>query len=277
MQPAAAYGIIMVGLPGFPAYLRMNAFAVLIGLGASLGVACLALQSDRPRERQRLMDAGLIVLLGALLGGRFFFVAANRDYFAAHLIEAAQMWLGGFSGAGALAGGLAALLPASALSGSPPAKLSDRLLPMLPPLAVSAWLACWQAGSAYGPLAGFAGSGPAWWAFPARDEWGVVAYRFPTQLLAAVMTLALFAALEPLKPRLSASGQAGSAGFLVVALVTFAASFLRADPARSWMGWRLDGWAALGLLLSAGVLCAAAFFPLGPALRAMKSRQAHGT
>ncbi len=227
---------------------------MLLGLGASFGLACLVLQAKSLPERQRLVDAGLVVLLGALLGGRAGFVAGNWSYFQAHLIETFQVWLGGFSGAGAVAGALLALLPAAILADLSPAALADRLLPLLAPLAVSAWLACWQAGSAYG-----AGAAGAWWALPARDEWGAISPRLPVQLLAAVLSLGVFVGVEWLKPRFTAPGQAASLGFAGLALVLLAASPLRVDPVPSWLGWRSDAWAGAGLALGAFFFCLAAF------------------
>jgi prolipoprotein diacylglyceryltransferase len=234
----------------------VNGFSILLGLGASFGLACVVIQAQNPPERQRLVDAGLVVLLGALIGGRAFYVAGNWAYFQPRLIETFQVWLGGFSAAGALAGGLLALFPAAIQAGFSPAALADRLLPLLPPLAVSAWLACWQAGSAYGPEA--AG---AWWALPARDEWGAIAPRLPVQLLAALLSLGVFAAVEWFKPRFARPGQAASLGFAGLVLVLLAASLLRVDPVPTWLDRRWDSWTGAGLVLVALFFCLGVFSP----------------
>ncbi|HEX9012753.1 MAG TPA: prolipoprotein diacylglyceryl transferase family protein, partial [Anaerolineaceae bacterium] len=179
----------------------MNVFSIFLGFGASFGLACAALQAQPSKRSARLIDAGLITLAAALVGGRAGYVLVNWGHFHAAPLEIPQVWLGGFTGLGAAAGGLVGLLLASALTRAPLGALADDLLPLVPPLAVSAWLACMQTGVAYGAAA------PGdWWAVPLRDEAGFITPRMPLQPLAAGLTLLLFTLLEAVRPRLSAPG-----------------------------------------------------------------------
>ncbi len=220
----------------------LNGYSLLIGFGASFGLFCVTVQAAPARRPTALLDAGLITLAGALLGARAAYVLVNWGHFQVSPAEIPQLWLGGFSAFGAIAGGLLGLLAASLVLRLSPGQLADGLLPLLPPLIVCAWLGCWLAGSDYGaPAPG------AWWALPARDESGVTSARFPLQPLAAVMTLLLFTAIDLARPRLHAHGQPASLALLGIALLLGAVSLLRADPAPLWHVYRLDTLASAAL------------------------------
>ncbi len=222
-------------------------FSLLIGLGASLGLIWVAWQSH-PRQSRPLVDTGLIVLVGALVAGRGGYVSLNWPYFQSHPWEIPQVWLGGFSGLGALAGGLLTLVVAAWLSHQPPGPLVDAMLPLLTTLAVSAWIACWREGCAYGSVTA------GWWGVPARDEWGILDKRQPVQILGALLTLGLFWGLERVRQRLPIPGTIAGLGVTGLCLIVFVLSFLRADPIPIWRGLRLDAWAALAV--SSGTLLA---------------------
>ncbi len=195
---------------------------------------------------QRWVDAGLLVLFGSLVGARAVFVAVDWGHFQANPFEIIAVWSGGLTWAGALAGGLLALPFAARAENFTTGQLADGLLPLALPLTIAVWLGAWQSGSAYGPLA--AGQ---FWAIPARDEWGVLAARFPLQLIGALATLALFAGLDALRAKFKAPGQLASVALLGLSLILLAASFLRADPAPTWRGLRLETWACLAFGLFA--------------------------
>lgn len=216
----------------------MPNFALFLGVGTAVGLFWVAL---RARERQitgRLDDA-VLVLIGALLGGRAVFVVLTWTYFREHLTEIPQAWLGGFSGPGALAGGLVALCLLSAFRRLSPGALADSLAPLAIALGVSAWLVCWADGIAYGkPVDG-------WYGVPARDEWGELSKRWPTQLTGAAVLLAVSWLHDQLAPRRSLKGFYASLVLACLGLSLFSLSLTRDDPASVWMGLRLDAWAGL--------------------------------
>ncbi len=229
----------------------MYAYPLSIGLGVFFGLAWVAWKAPAKASLVRV-NAGIWALLGGLVGGRAAFAVLNWGYFAAHPLEALQVFQGGLTWPGVLAGAMLALGGFSALSRQSLRKLADDLIPLAATLVVAAWLGCWLEGCAYGPAA----SG--WWGVPASDEWGKIALRFPTQLLGAVLALVTFWLLEYSPAALDRDqrflpGQTASLGLVVLALQLFGLSFLRADPALYWAGVRLDAWAALGFAAIGGL------------------------
>ncbi len=244
---------------GVPIY----ALSLLLGLGISLGLAWVAWSANASgRDALRPVNAGLWMLLGALVGGRAGFVAANWSYFQAQPAESLLVSLGGLSWPGALAGALAALGLYAGITAQSLGVLADDLLPLVATLTVSAWLGCWLDGCAYGPPANV------WWGLPARDEWGRLALRWPTQLLGALLALGWFWLLEvrmvyarssrtdsssPLPSRTTKAGYMAIWGLLGFSIQMVVLSFLRADPALYWQSLRLDTWAALAFSGLAGL------------------------
>jgi len=188
----------------------------------------------------RHLDAGLWVLVGGLVGSRAAYVLYNWSYYRAHPLDIPQVWLGGLSGPGALAGALLALLLVALVTRQRLAILADAVLPLGLTLTLTGWLACWQAGSAYGAET------TSWWGMPARDEWGRMALRFPVQLTGALLTVGIIALLDGVRRWLITPGATASLGLLGLSLESFGLSFLRADPPLAWYGLRLEAWTALG-------------------------------
>jgi prolipoprotein diacylglyceryltransferase len=220
----------------------MQSFSLLLGLGTLSGLLLTSWRAPQ-KELLRYIDAAVMILFIALLGGRALFVAVHWTYYGSHLGEILQVWLGGLSGIGALAGGSLAVIIIALIMKLPMGVLADVLLPLAGTLTVSAWLGCWFDRCAYGLPS------QAWWAIPQQDEWGVLANRVPVQLMGAAFTLILIWFLDQLGRQLAVHGLRGVLGVLAVSLVIFALSYLRADPAPIWNGLRLDAWGALMLII----------------------------
>jgi phosphatidylglycerol:prolipoprotein diacylglycerol transferase len=239
----------------------LNAFSLLVGLGASCGLAWVSWRSSHIermplRQVEHRLNGGFVALAGALVGGRAAFVWLNWAYFQNHPVDIVRIGLGGLGWAGALAGGLAALALYAGLTRASPGALGDGLLPLALCLVVSSWLGCWQAGCAYGPEAA-----ETWWTVPARDEWGQFTYRWPIQLGGALTAVISFWLLEFLRPKLPRSGQLAGLGLLILSAQMLALSLLRADPTILWRGQRVDSWAAFLFLGMAVLINLVAFFP----------------
>jgi len=246
--------VVAFTLPGgFVVY----AFSVLIGLGAATGLTWVAWKAPR-REALGQVNAGLWTLFGGLIGGRALYVGLNWIYFQSHFLESLQIFQGGISWAGALIGGMLALYLYARLAHKSFGKLADAMQPLAAALVVSAWLGCWLDGYAYGPLV-------AWGGVPARDEWGILNLRLPTQLFGALLTLGMYWVLERNKVGFlqrrgfGHPGRAASLALVGLSVQLFGLSFLMADPARLWNGLRLDAWAALGFAIFGSLVLFASF------------------
>ena len=249
----------------------MNSFTVWVGLGAALGLWRVA-RSSPQRQAHVWVNAGLWVLFASLAGARLFYAWINRAYFADHLLEIPQVWLGGLSWPGAVGAAWLAL-SYLAITYHPPRGgrvsigwLGDRLYPLLPPLSVTAWMGGWMAGIAYGPPVP-AGS---WWGVPNLAESGVYALYWPLQPLAALSLVAFFWLLETRVKPLQPSGQLSGLATCGLLLNLLAASLLRSDPVPAWGGGlRMDTWMALfflACLLALAILSGLVtrFFPTPP-------------
>jgi phosphatidylglycerol:prolipoprotein diacylglycerol transferase len=237
---------VAFNLPGgIPIY----TYSLLLGLGAALGLAWVTRQAT-PKEGHATLDAGMWVLAGALLGGRFTFVALHWNYFQAHPIEIPQVYLGGMDWGGASMGAFLILSIVAILTHTPVGGLADNLLPLLACLTVSVWLGCWIDGTAYGHITS------TWWGIPSRDEWGQMALRFPVQFLGALLAVGLFWFVDWSRPWITRPGQVTGLAVFGLALEVIGLSFLRADPVPMWHGMALGSWTALGFALLAGSLIA---------------------
>jgi prolipoprotein diacylglyceryltransferase len=220
----------------------MQLFSILLGVGALAGLLLVSWRAPE-KERIRYVDAGVLTLLGALIGGRALSIVVNYNYYATHFGEIFQVWRGGFSGIGALLGGVLVIFILALAWRMPLGKLADALLPLAGTLTVAAWMGCWLSSCSYG----FESS--AWWALPSGNEWGVLANRVPVQLMGAVATLVLIWLLDWGGRRLPIYGTGAALGLFGLSAVLFGLSYLRADPTPIWNGLRLEAWGAASLML----------------------------
>jgi len=225
----------------------LNWYAFLVGAGASLAIWRIV-QGQKKREDFQWALAGLWVLAGAWLGARLaYFIwhpAAIVDFGwrAFGLREGGMVWPGAVCGAWITIFILALAKRANWLM------VADRLLVMLPPLAIMAWLAGWISGSGYGPLMQAA------WCIPrTMDDSFQLLPRFPLQWMAATALFLVFFLLEPRFPKNKTGGQAALT-WLIFTIHTLLFSFLRADHRPESLGLYWDIWFGLICLLWALVL-----------------------
>ena len=226
---------------GMPIY----SYALILGLSAAIGLAWIAWQAPKG-EVERRLDFGLWVLGGGLIGGRLAFLVAHASYLRVELLDLFAIFQGGLSWVGAVLGGMAVLLVYTRVRRVAMGLLADALIPLVATIIIGSWIGCWVDGCAYGVDVN------TWWGYPAVDEWGRVSMRWPIQLVGAISTLGLLWIIESLPEMVS--GARAALGLLAFSLVAFSLSFLRADPARVWNGFRLDTWATLVIASMALVL-----------------------
>lgn len=234
----------------------MIPFSLLIGLGASLGLWQVA-RGAPINQTGRWVDTGLGVLAGMLLGARAGYVLLRPAYYAAHPGEWLQLWMGGYSAWGAVAGGLLAAGIAALLLRKPLPRVLDAVAPLFPPLAVLGWLGCLLGGCSYGPgLASGAGL-----ALPTVDEWGQVLPRFPLQIAAALVLVGYNWGVAAVLPPRATAGQRAALVGLGLAAVQFFGALLSAEPVPLWNGFSYEAWAALVLGGLSLALAIYAFWP----------------
>lgn len=219
-------------------------FSLFLGLGAALALLQIY-RHNSLKESSRWVDGGVLVMVGALLGARFAFAILHYSYYKEHLLEILQFWQGGLSVYGALIGGL---LVAGILAVAWKQRflmVCDRIVPMIPPLAIFICLGCWQSGVAYGNLA----PENAWWGLPTLDESGAMLERVPLQIMASMVILVYYGILELHPPAFLLPGMKSIVYFTGLAVVLMAGSLLRADASPMVAGLRLDSWAALTFMM----------------------------
>lgn len=229
-----------------PGSIPVYTFAILVSCGVTLGLYWSIMEAPEELAKTRL-EAGVGLLGGALVGSRLAYVAINWQYFRLHPFEAIQAQLGGLTWFGAIVGWLISLHIYSKARQVNLGELGDHLLPLVACLTTTVWLGCWIDGIAYGAPSA------AWWALPARDEWGVLKPRLPVQVIGAISTIALFWLLDRIgnwkrAGWISQTGMKTTLALVIIGMQMLSLSFLRADPAPIWRGLRSDTWLAIAII-----------------------------
>lgn len=250
-----------------------------VGLACGLVVACLE-GRRRGIAPERIVDAALWAVVAGIAGGRVGYVLANQEYFAENFREAFYIWEGGLAFQGAFLAGLLALCLYSAYHKLPFLTLADTAAPGLALGQVFGWLGCLMSGCAYGLESHGATTILALLSLDLPDIYGIHAPRFATQLLASVLSLAIFILLWAIRRRwpfdsatrftqhasrnwpLDSAQDKPFAGFtftLYLLLYTggqFLLEFTRGDEAIYWGPWRVSQWLYLAEAVSALVFLA---------------------
>jgi prolipoprotein diacylglyceryltransferase len=228
----------------------MDAFTILIAGGTGVGLWRATQNVASPQVVRRAIS-GLLVLAGSLLGARASYMVEHWQYLSTHLFEIPQLWLGGLSWPGAVIGALLVIVFLSWEASIPFLRLTDQFAPLVPSLAVAAWIGGWLVGSGYGATV----PPNTWWGIAALDETGAMVLRFPVQPLAAISLIAYYGLLEYKIPRRIPTGAYSSLCGLGLAANLFLFSLIMVDTQPLWMGLHMDSWSALLFL----VLCSITF------------------
>lgn len=227
----------------------MNAFSLMVALGAGLGLVHVLYATPEVTSRRWILAGGLMLLAG-FLGARLAYTLIHEAYFDAYPEEIFQVWLGGLSWPGAL---IACLLATYLLAFAwrvPAGLIVDRLAGMAFPVAAAAWIGCWLVDSAYGAPVGE----NVWYGLLIQDESGMMLSRFPVQPLAAAVLALTYALLPRPRPgRPVAPGVSGLGALMALGLNLLVFSALVDVPGPRWNGQRAETWAALALAVSAAL------------------------
>lgn len=225
----------------------MQPFTLLLTLASLGALVWLGLTQTGSGPRTGPLDAGLLGLVGALVGGRAVFVVAHLHYYRGSPAEALWMWQGGLSGFGAALGAFAGLALYARITGQRFWRLADHLaLPAHLPV-FAAWLGCLLDGCAYGIQLTTPN-----WVPPSPDILGAAQPRWPTQTAGALATILSFVLLMALRRRSHFEGLLTSVALLYHGALLLGISLVRADPVPTVLGLRGDA-AGGGALLAFGI------------------------
>jgi hypothetical protein len=84
-----------------------------------------------------------------------------------------------------------------------------------------------------------------WWGMTMRDETGLISLRTPLQPVAILSLLVFLGVLELALSRREKTGLRGAATLLIFSADMLLLTFMRADPAASWLGLRFETWLAM--------------------------------
>ncbi|HWR66537.1 MAG TPA: prolipoprotein diacylglyceryl transferase family protein [Bellilinea sp.] len=224
----------------------MNGYSLLIGIGAALGLLQV-IRRVPDNLSLRWTVAGLGMLIAGLAGARAAYVWLNPGYYSLHPQAVWQLTEGGLAWPGALSGVLAAFFLAALFMRVPLGVSADVFAPMIVTVAITCWLGAAFSGTAYG-----ASIHPALpWAIPSTEPEGVLTYRWPLQLTAALTLFLLHWSFERQTADSRLPDVRASMVGLLLAGHTALFSYWRADGGLVFNGLRVD-YAAAGLL---GALC----------------------
>jgi phosphatidylglycerol:prolipoprotein diacylglycerol transferase len=208
--------------------LSISSYAALVGLGVILALAITYLEARwRGSHVVRSMDAALWALVAGIIGGRAVYVAIYWAYFSSHTREIFSFSQGGLAFQGAFVAGVVGLLIYSLWTGTSFWGLADTVAPGLALGQAVGWIGCLCTGCGYGLVTRGA------LAYDLRDIYGIMAFRYPTQILISVLNLIIFVLIFVL-PRIRRNRRPtpGLMATLYLALNSaglFFLEFLRAD------------------------------------------------
>jgi phosphatidylglycerol:prolipoprotein diacylglycerol transferase len=212
-----------------PVFLRWGShvvywYSALIWLGLVAALTYALWQAPRAGyQRSTILDAGLSLLVGGLLGARAAYVITNWADYAGRPEALLGFWGGGYSFQGGLLGGALGLwLYALAVHQSFP-KLADLAAISLSLGQSIGWAGAWVHGANYGLVVSSTFS---MWL---PDLYGVYGPRIPVQMLACFLGALIFLGLHRLLRFRFPAGFVASAYLLGNGILHFVLEFMRAD------------------------------------------------
>jgi phosphatidylglycerol:prolipoprotein diacylglycerol transferase len=205
--------------------LTLRTYGLMMAASFALGLY-IAIRFNRKEGRadDEILDLGIWIMLGAVLGARILYVIVEWPQFAPNPWTVVTIWQGGLVFYGGLIGaGLTAYVYLRSKS-LPVWSYGDVLAPGLALGQVTGRLGCFFNGCCYGRVSSRFGV-----VFPAIGD---NLPRLPTELYEAAFCLLLSAYLAWLWGRKRYSGQVFWAYGVLYALWRFGIEFLRGDPER---------------------------------------------
>ncbi len=168
-------------------------YGFLIAIGFFLGIWLATRGARRLGENpDKILDLCFYILVAAIVGSRFFYVATTWEFFADNPLEILKIWKGGLVFYGGFIGAAAVAVIYMQLNRLPIWKTADILAPALSLGQAVGRLGCFLAGCCYGR------HGDVPWAVTFTDPSCLAPVNtplHPTQLYSAFTNLAIFIVL----------------------------------------------------------------------------------
>jgi phosphatidylglycerol:prolipoprotein diacylglycerol transferase len=201
-------------------------YTALLGLGIVLAVAFAHWRGRRAGYPDLVvLDGALWTLVGGLIGARAAYVIPNWGDFAGRPLAILSLWGGGLVFQGGLVGGAIALWLYSLYVQRPFLPMADMAAAAVALAQGVGWIGALIHGAHYGVVL----RSPVSMWLP--DLYGIYGPRFPTQLLASLLGLALFYALYRLSLLRHRPGMVALLYLLGNGAGHFVLEFTRADEA----------------------------------------------
>ncbi len=234
--------------------LVIRTYTLLLDIVLVGGLVVLGWQGHRREQNAGAwVDAGLITVVGGLIGGRLIHVALYAAYFRENPVEILRVWTGGIDWHGAVLGGLLALGIAALRGMARFRAFTDVAAFLLPAGAALIYTGCWMTSCGHGREVVSLAAYPPMIAQELPDLYGVIAPRLASQLYGLLWSLILVGIAALLARRISMEG----VGFWLILLLTavgaFAIGFTRGDAIAMIGGLRIDQALDAGLIVAAVV------------------------
>jgi len=211
--------------------ITLGSYSLMLDLAILIGLGALAWHGWRAEDRHtRWLDIGLAALVAGLVGGRLEHVLIHSAYFADHLAEVPQLWLGGLEWHLAVVFGLIALALAGRLWKIRFQNAIDALGGVLPLGAALIFGGCWMSACGYGREVASLADYPPIVAAELPDIYGIVAPRLNAQLFGIAASIALMGVAAVIGQRVDHRGARFWIVLSLLAAMLYALGATRGDP-----------------------------------------------
>lgn len=219
----------------------VGSFAALMSAGLLAATLVVAFEARRVHIRSEVwLDAVLAAVTIGVVTARLGCALINWVYFKDHLWEVLAIWEGGLSWhAGLIGGSIGAWLIAHRSRDRRPTELLDRLAVAAPAGVLFGWIGCYLSAAAYGREL-FPGQPFFFLAVDVPDAYGAFNPRWPSQILGAVWSAAVFGLLWLTRKQSWPIGVRYGLFLASYSLGSFFIGFTRGDDVPQLAGWRID-------------------------------------
>ncbi|MCQ9206490.1 MAG: prolipoprotein diacylglyceryl transferase [Omnitrophica bacterium] len=225
--------------------LVIRSYGVFVATAFLTGFWLLYLEAKRKNfYPDKIRDMELYILISGIVGARALHVLVNLDYYALHASEITKLWHGGLAIYGGLLFGIIAGWVFIVRNGMPLFATGGLVIPYIALGQSIGRIGCFFNACCFGKVAVIPALGVV---FP-----GDSVARYPTQLYASLLLLAIFVFLKIAGQKKLRGGFLFASYLLLYAVQRFAIDFLRDDTPRYLFGFTVSQFLSIGVFAFAG-------------------------